>query len=354
LLSSSSTSSSISSANSTESAARPHKTDCYQTSQTIYKPVSETIMSVELKSQLKYKTNNITSKIKKLESKFSRCSEEQTPFQPSSIRSTTTLSNDSFKSNSSSSKSSYQSPKFLQLFQKQMDLNNSNKNSKSLRSEEADVSLNNASNRSELPQNIILDTNTLRKMTSSSSIGSSASSASSTNENEATDTITGVKVDNAPCVLPSILRGGRQKYTATEVTQKAFNKLENTPIVSAPDWMPANTAKPTTRSSYAHTGGFVKNNAAIFNRNSDPLGTQIGFKKAKTSACTAREALIRWCRNRTIDYDNVSIENFSSSWSNGLAFCAIMHHFMPHAFEYESLSADNARYNFELAFKTAE
>lgn len=74
----------------------------------------------------------------------------------------------------------------------------------------------------------------------------------------------------------------------------------------------------------------------------------------RTAAATAREALIRWCRNRTVDYDNVSVDNFSSSWANGLAFCALLHHFLPDAFDYESLQAQNRRFNFELAFRIAE
>jgi hypothetical protein len=50
----------------------------------------------------------------------------------------------------------------------------------------------------------------------------------------------------------------------------------------------------------------------------------------------------------------VQIENFSSSWNDGLAFCALIHHFYPDAFDYNQLEAKNKRYNFTLAFKTAE
>ena len=72
------------------------------------------------------------------------------------------------------------------------------------------------------------------------------------------------------------------------------------------------------------------------------------------NANTAREALLRWCRKMTEDYPNVTITNFSSSWSNGLAFCALIHHFIPDAFDYSSLDETNARFNFELAFRVAE
>lgn len=37
-----------------------------------------------------------------------------------------------------------------------------------------------------------------------------------------------------------------------------------------------------------------------------------------------------------------------------MAFCALIHHFYPDAFDFDELSPSNKAYNFELAFKTAE
>jgi len=51
---------------------------------------------------------------------------------------------------------------------------------------------------------------------------------------------------------------------------------------------------------------------------------------------------------------NVQISNFSSSWSDGLAFCALIHHFLPDAFDYTTLTKQTRRHNFELAFSVAE
>lgn len=50
----------------------------------------------------------------------------------------------------------------------------------------------------------------------------------------------------------------------------------------------------------------------------------------------------------------VSIENFSSSWSDGLAFCALVHRFFPSAFDFSSLRASEREKNFTLAFSMAE
>lgn len=51
---------------------------------------------------------------------------------------------------------------------------------------------------------------------------------------------------------------------------------------------------------------------------------------------------------------NVKLENFSTSWADGLAFCALLHHFLPDAFDYSKLSPETRRHNFTLAFKLAE
>ncbi|ODM96162.1 Smoothelin [Orchesella cincta] len=51
---------------------------------------------------------------------------------------------------------------------------------------------------------------------------------------------------------------------------------------------------------------------------------------------------------------SVKIDNFSSSWSDGLAFCALIHHFYPDAFDFNSLNPRNRKHNFDLAFRTAE
>uniref|UniRef100_A0A8C2HDL6 Uncharacterized protein n=1 Tax=Cyprinus carpio TaxID=7962 RepID=A0A8C2HDL6_CYPCA len=41
------------------------------------------------------------------------------------------------------------------------------------------------------------------------------------------------------------------------------------------------------------------------------------------------QSLLEWCQKVTQGYKGVRISNFSTSWRNGLAFCAILHHFHP-------------------------
>ncbi|XP_060762774.1 smoothelin isoform X2 [Neoarius graeffei] len=72
------------------------------------------------------------------------------------------------------------------------------------------------------------------------------------------------------------------------------------------------------------------------------------------NANSIKQMLLDWCRAKTRGYDNIDIQNFSSSWSDGMAFCALVHNFFPEAFDYSTLSPSNRRQNFEVAFKTAE
>nr|XP_020442615.1 smoothelin-like protein 2 [Monopterus albus] len=73
-----------------------------------------------------------------------------------------------------------------------------------------------------------------------------------------------------------------------------------------------------------------------------------------SSASSIKQVLLEWCRSKTIGYQNIDIQNFSSSWSDGMAFCALVHSFFPTEFDYTSLSPENRKHNFELAFGTAE
>ncbi|KAJ8972684.1 hypothetical protein NQ317_001704 [Molorchus minor] len=72
------------------------------------------------------------------------------------------------------------------------------------------------------------------------------------------------------------------------------------------------------------------------------------------SASTIKDRLLYWCKMKTKEYENVQLDNFSTSWADGLAFCALIHHFLPDAFDYHALSPKDRRHNFELAFKIAD
>ncbi|CAL8350340.1 unnamed protein product [Lota lota] len=94
------------------------------------------------------------------------------------------------------------------------------------------------------------------------------------------------------------------------------------------------------------------------NSHPKPVDSKPKLKRSQSfgvsSASSIKQILLDWCRSKTIGYQNVELQNFSSSWSDGMAFCALVHSFFPTEFDYTSLSPAARKHNFELAFGTAE
>ncbi|KAM6048455.1 cytospin-B isoform 2-T3 [Theristicus caerulescens] len=67
-----------------------------------------------------------------------------------------------------------------------------------------------------------------------------------------------------------------------------------------------------------------------------------------------RNALLKWCQKKTEGYENIDITNFSSSWSDGLAFCALLHTYLPAHIPYQELNSQDKKRNLLLAFQAAE
>ncbi|XP_038656933.1 smoothelin-like protein 2 [Scyliorhinus canicula] len=92
--------------------------------------------------------------------------------------------------------------------------------------------------------------------------------------------------------------------------------------------------------------------------NEESAGAKVKVHRSTSSgssdAISIKQRLLNWCRAKTKGYEFVDIQNFSSSWSDGMAFCALVHKFFPESFDYSSLNPKTRRQNFELAFSTAE
>jgi len=69
---------------------------------------------------------------------------------------------------------------------------------------------------------------------------------------------------------------------------------------------------------------------------------------------SAKEALLLWCQKKTKGYRDVKVDNFSTSWRDGMALAALIHHHRPELINFDSLSKENRKENLQLAFDVAQ
>ncbi|XP_069821399.1 EH domain-binding protein 1-like protein 1 isoform X2 [Dendropsophus ebraccatus] len=89
-----------------------------------------------------------------------------------------------------------------------------------------------------------------------------------------------------------------------------------------------------------------------------PLGQQRSKETKRLSESAGQvgeeapstDCLLRWCQDVTSGYRGVRVNNFTTSWRNGLAFCAILHHFHPESINYDALDPLNVKENNKKAY----
>jgi len=64
--------------------------------------------------------------------------------------------------------------------------------------------------------------------------------------------------------------------------------------------------------------------------------------------------LLDWSKSISSNYSNIKVTNFTTSWRNGMAFCALIHSFYPDLIPYDTLTAHDIKHNCKLAFEAGE
>ncbi|XP_037002376.2 EH domain-binding protein 1-like protein 1 isoform X2 [Artibeus jamaicensis] len=72
--------------------------------------------------------------------------------------------------------------------------------------------------------------------------------------------------------------------------------------------------------------------------------------QALPALVSSSQSLLEWCQEVTAGYRGVRITNFTTSWRNGLAFCAILHRFYPDKIDFAALNPLNIKQNNKQAF----
>ncbi|XP_020277506.1 cytospin-A-like isoform X1 [Pseudomyrmex gracilis] len=176
--------------------------------------------------------------------------------------------------------------------------------------------------------------------------GSRSSSTSSLNSIGTTDIMSlkaplrdQQQINNLICTANST----NNNKTQSSIAKKPVSETKSTPVVLSPGEL----LDPSALNAKAID--FVRRNSVTdLSERKDPL---CGLVK---NGGSKRNALLKWCQNKTIGYRNIDITNFSSSWNDGLALCAILHSYMPHKIPYDTLTPVEKRRNFSIAFAAAE
>jgi hypothetical protein len=69
---------------------------------------------------------------------------------------------------------------------------------------------------------------------------------------------------------------------------------------------------------------------------------------------TGQDGLLQWAQNVTSGYKDVQVDNFTMSFKDGLAFCAIVHHYRPDLLDFATCSKATPLSNHNKAFDAAE
>lgn len=143
--------------------------------------------------------------------------------------------------------------------------------------------------------------------------------------------------------------------TSKAITVSRRSSEEPKRDISTPDGVPASSlismSSAAALSSSSSPTASVNPTARsrLREERKDPLSAL-----AREYGGSKRNALLRWCQKKTEGYQNIDITNFSSSWNDGLAFCAVLHTYLPAHIPYQELNSQDKRRNFTLAFQAAE
>ncbi|XP_060562062.1 EH domain-binding protein 1-like isoform X3 [Ruditapes philippinarum] len=121
-----------------------------------------------------------------------------------------------------------------------------------------------------------------------------------------------------PITPPPDAGGDNQNKQTPKTETKVIKEMNGTPVVND---------SPSTDSSYSESPA--------------------------QNAPSSTLDLLGWCKEVTKGYKGVKVTNLTTSWRNGMAFCAVIHHFRPDLVSFSKLAPHDIKGNNRIAFDAA-
>ncbi|XP_037942380.1 EH domain-binding protein 1-like isoform X2 [Teleopsis dalmanni] len=178
--------------------------------------------------------------------------------------------------------------------------------------------------------------------------GDSSSNATTVNESvkSTTDTSTETNISTTLNSTKLIVENSRDIESGN--TRLETKRAELQPLNLKKSYEPENNKNSTTQNS-----NNISNNSHS-TTNSNSSSTTKPVERIILKENTPGQDLLEWCKEVTKDTPNVKVTNLTTSWRNGMAFCAIIHHFEPELIDMSKLSAHDVVGNCRTAFDAAE
>lgn len=109
-------------------------------------------------------------------------------------------------------------------------------------------------------------------------------------------------------------------------------------------------SKPLTDDKHSHHDNESEKRLSRRSLESPAKMPTITSQERPNEEAPSTDSLLRWCQEVTSGYRGVRVNNFTTSWRNGLAFCAILHHFHPESINYDVLDPLNVKENNKKAY----
>lgn len=107
------------------------------------------------------------------------------------------------------------------------------------------------------------------------------------------------------------------------------------------------TASPSIQLSPQHNASDLEGDRKVL----EPL--DMNQLDSPSRAPDSTKSLLDWCKEVTKGYKGVKVTNLTTSWRNGMAFCAVVHHFKPDLIDFKSLAPHDIKGNNRIAFDAA-